>query len=161
MYRSDHNRSKSNQTANPSKYPQGYFKSKECKICNKVFEPKAPSEHYCSDKCKSLGATNAYLGRNYSMTYDDYLSLHDLQNGRCAICNGEGFVLDKKQKLKLVVDHCHKTSKVRGLLCHNCNRALGLFKDDVAIINKAVAYVEGATTISKESTLQADGNGSA
>ena len=50
-------------------------------------------------------------------------------------------------KSKLVVDHCHATGKVRGLLCHNCNRALGLLKDKISVLKNAIQYLEGATTI--------------
>lgn len=40
------------------------------------------------------------------------------------------------------VDHCHKTLKVRGLLCENCNRSLGGFRDDVNLLKKAIEYLE-------------------
>jgi hypothetical protein len=70
------------------------------------------------------------------------------QNGLCGICKQEGFVMDpKKHRTKLVVDHCHRTNAVRGLLCHNCNRALGLFKDSKESLMNAISYIEGATTI--------------
>lgn len=52
MIMSNCNKTKAEQTADPSKYPQGYFKPKPCKCCKKVFTPKAPSELYCSDTCK-------------------------------------------------------------------------------------------------------------
>lgn len=52
-------------------------------------------------------------------------------------------------KLKLVVDHCHKTGRIRGLLCHNCNRALGLLQDDVGVLRKAIGYLKGVETTSK------------
>ena len=60
----------------------------------------------------------------------------------------------------LVVDHDHETGKVRGLVCHNCNRALGLLHDDVDNLRRAISYLERVTTIPKGSTAQADGAGS-
>lgn len=43
---------------------------------------------------------------------------------------------------KLCVDHDHETGKVRKLLCHNCNRALGLLRDDPALLRKSAEYIE-------------------
>ena len=57
-------------------------------------------------------------------------------------------------KMKLVVDHCHATGTVRGLLCHNCNRALGLLHDNTEVLLNAIKYLEGATTIPQGSTLK-------
>lgn len=45
-------------------------------------------------------------------------------------------------RIKLVVDHDHATGKVRGLLCHNCNRALGLLHDNPVTINNALEYLK-------------------
>jgi hypothetical protein len=45
------------------------------------------------------------------------------------------------QVKKLAVDHCHKTGKIRGLLCQGCNMALGLLKDSPAIINNLARYI--------------------
>lgn len=56
-----------------------------------------------------------------------------LQGLRCAIC---------RRETKLVVDHCHGTGRVRGLLCSKCNLGLGLFLDDVASIRAAADYLE-------------------
>jgi predicted nucleic acid-binding Zn ribbon protein len=160
FYSLDHNKKKDAQTATPSKYPQGYFKDKPCKHCSNVFSPKAPSEMYCSDGCKEIGITDAYLKRNYGLSYFQYISMHKEQQGLCKICNREGYTMTEHHKLKLVVDHCHTTGKVRGLLCHDCNRALGLFKDDIVALQKAKEYIEGATTIPYGSTSQANGDGS-
>lgn len=147
------NKNKDQQTATPDKYPQGYFKDKPCRRCGKVFTPKAPSELYCSDKCKDEAISSRYLEREYGITIDEYNKLLEKQNYRCAICGGEGFLMDSsRHKIKLVVDHDHNTGVVRGLLCHNCNRALGLFHDNEKDLLSAIDYLKRATTIPQGST---------
>lgn len=141
LVRANGNPTKAMQTARPDKYPQGSFKAKACRCCKTEFQPSAPSELYCSDLCKDKGNTNAYLKRVYGITYRQYHAMLAEQSGLCKICNGPGFLMKDCHKLLLVVDHCHKGGQVRGLLCHNCNRALGLLKDDPAIINRAAEYI--------------------
>ena len=71
--------------------------------------------------------------RTYGLTpeaYDILLAKHD---GSCHIC---------KQIKNLSIDHRHTTGEVRGLLCTNCNTALGSFKDDVALLKRAIEYLE-------------------
>jgi hypothetical protein len=65
------------------------------------------------------------------------------QGGVCAICAQPERAPDKASgKTKdLAIDHCHATGAIRALLCSNCNRGLGLFNDDVALLAKAQAYV--------------------
>jgi len=72
-------------------------------------------------------------GRQYKLTSEEYQQLWSSQNGRCAICEAVG---------RLVIDHCHNTGAVRGLLCFNCNNALGRFRDDIMVVRKAVSYLE-------------------
>lgn len=75
------------------------------------------------------------LKRKYSLSLEEFERLYLLQNGRCAIC-------DQEEVGKLLsVDHDHETGKVRGLLCCNCNRGLGIFKDDLTLLNKASDYI--------------------
>lgn len=136
------NPKKEQQTATPDKYPQGYFKEKKCRCCKCMFKPKAPSELYCSDDCKDKASTNKYLKRTYGITYRQYRLMHEAQGGRCKICDSEGFVMANHHKMKLVVDQCHATGKVRGLLCHNCNRALGLLHDNIEHLSKAIDYLK-------------------
>jgi hypothetical protein len=147
------NKSSEQQTAAPEKYPQRYFKPKPCRHCGTEFTPKAPSHLYCGDRCSQRALTSAYLKRTYGITIETYEHMLEDQNHRCKICGGEGFLMDRdRHKIKLVVDHCHVTGAVRGLLCHNCNRALGLLKDSKETLLSAIAYLEGATTIPKGST---------
>lgn len=136
------NKTKAEQTADPSKYPQGYFKDKPCRCCKKPFKPQAPSELYCSDLCKDKGIMNAYLKRTYGISFRTYRLMLEDQKGLCKICGSEGFIMNKdRHKMKLVIDHCHTTGKVRGLLCHNCNRALGLFQDSTDNLKRAIDYL--------------------
>lgn len=56
------------------------------------------------------------------------------QNHACAICG-------RIMKDKLFIDHCHKTGKIRGLLCPTCNAGLGFFRDDPNLLKNAVMYL--------------------
>ena len=128
-------------TASPDKYPQKQFKEKPCRNCGTMFNPQAPSHHYCSSECANAGKTDAYLKRQYGIDYKQYEEMLEAQDHKCGICGSEGFTMAKHHELKLVVDHDHETGRVRGLLCHNCNRALGLFHDDVDSMTKAIGWI--------------------
>lgn len=75
----------------------------------------------------------------YNLTLDAYQALEDVQNGCCRICLRHKS--DVRQGI-LVVDHDHRTNKVRGLLCHNCNTAIGLFKEDQTALLRAIQYLK-------------------
>ena len=124
----------------PTKYPNAYFKDKQCKACGSQFTPEAPSQHYCCSGCRGK---NAYYKRNYGITDKDLAQMKEEQDYKCYICFSEGFLIgNNNHNEKLVVDHDHETGKVRKLLCHNCNRALGLFQDNPELLRKAAEYVE-------------------
>jgi hypothetical protein len=72
----------------------------------------------------------------YGITLDDYQRMHARQQGECAICERHETSVGP-----LVVDHDHDSGKVRGLLCHSCNRGLGQFKDDPELLRAASAYL--------------------
>jgi len=78
------------------------------------------------------------LKSKFDISLEDYEQLLKEQNNCCAICEKNQETFSKA----LAVDHCHTTGKVRGLLCHLCNTALGLFKDDTLLLSKAVVYLE-------------------
>ncbi len=71
----------------------------------------------------------------YGLSELHYMMLKEAQDNCCAICN-RSLPHNKED-----VDHDHKTGKVRGLLCHNCNIGIGLFQDDPKILDKAAAYL--------------------
>jgi hypothetical protein len=71
----------------------------------------------------------------YGLTKEVFDVMIEKQEGACAIC----LVVPEK---RLHVDHCHTTNKVRGLLCSNCNMALGLFKDNTKTLERAIKYLK-------------------
>jgi hypothetical protein len=110
-----------------------------------VFTPPQPCSLYCSTECKGK---NAYYKRNYGIDDKELERMKQEQSYKCALCESEGFLIGKNNHTeKLAVDHCHKTGKVRSLLCHNCNRALGLFKDNPELMQKAANYIRKHTDV--------------
>lgn len=136
------NRPASSFTSRPGKYPQGKFKPKPCRWCDTVFDPQAPSHLYCGDECSSSSQSDKYLRRTYGISLEEYHQMLVKQDHKCLLCSGEGFLMQDTHNMKLVVDHCHASGKVRGLLCHNCNRALGLFQDNQQTLERALAYLK-------------------
>lgn len=81
------------------------------------------------------------LKKNYGLSRKQYEELSEKQGHKCAICGEpEGNVIRGKV-LSLAVDHDHATGKIRGLLCANCNRGLGYFKDDRQRLQSAIDYL--------------------
>ena len=64
-----------------------------------------------------------------------YFSLLAVAAGPCCICG--------RADQRITVDHDHATGKVRGLLCHSCNVALGLLGDDISRLTAAIVYLKG------------------
>lgn len=117
------------------------LKEWNCNFCGELYKPKGPASRFCSPPCRKHNRRQI----QYGLSKKAYLRL--LSKEVCDICGEDGFVMDaSRYNSGLVVDHCHQTGIVRGLLCHNCNRALGLFQDDVALLQIAIQYLESATT---------------
>ena len=79
------------------------------------------------------------MRQNYGIEYETYLGMVAKQDGKCAICGAEP--PKNQHKKRLNIDHCHKTGTIRGLLCDCCNRAIGLMRDDTALLTKAIHYL--------------------
>jgi len=80
--------------------------------------------------------------RRYGLTEEQYNLLVEKQKGKCAICKTPG---SESRFGKLDVDHDHTSGNfVRGLLCHRCNTAIGLFRESPEILSAAINYLENA-----------------
>lgn len=80
----------------------------------------------------------AYIHPKYGITADQFNTMLEEQDGVCAICGIQAEEYGKR----FSIDHCHTTGTVRGLLCMNCNTALGHFRDDVESLERAIKYLE-------------------
>jgi hypothetical protein len=109
-------------------------KRSSCKNCDKLkshlwrkADPHKTRECWRASKLK----------KKYNITNQQYEDMKIEQNDCCAICNvvlGFGHLS--------AIDHCHKTGKVRGLLCRNCNLLLGNAKDNIDILKSAQIYLK-------------------
>lgn len=120
------------------------YKEKLCKKCGQLLPlskfPKSKTminhQSTCS-KCIGL--------RRFGVTAADYKEMLERQNRRCAICGKEERETDKRTesgKRDLALDHCHRTMKVRALLCTSCNTGLGTFKDNPELLIAAAEYLK-------------------
>jgi len=82
----------------------------------------------------------AHLKFRYGITGEEYDRIFLEQDGKCAIC-GESKPVRKRDHY-LHVDHDHVKDIVRGLLCDNCNKGLGHFKDSISLLQKAIEYLK-------------------
>ena len=84
-------------------------------------------------KFKELHAHSARKN-SYGLTKEAYELMRKEQKNRCKICNTKFFKTPH-------VDHCHKSGKIRGLLCFYCNNGLGIFKDNPMFLLEAARYL--------------------
>lgn len=136
-----------------------------CKVCNlekdkSLFHVDSTSKRGCSYYCRECANAksrewtkthkdnpkyrkskqDAHYKTTYGLTVEQREQMHQDQGGLCSIC---------KTQLTIGVnthtDHCHNSNKVRGLLCGNCNRGLGSFKDNTGYLMEAIKYLQSHT----------------
>lgn len=96
---------------------------------------KKKQESRKNDPTWKLKCRERSLKKKYKITLKEFDLMNTDQNGKCAIC----FKSPSGGK-PLHVDHCHKTNRVRGLLCHQCNWYMGLIDADRTIIERLFMY---------------------
>lgn len=90
-------------------------------------------------KTNSENYRNKNLKRYYGISLQDYETMLLSQDGKCAICESSKTT---RKNNRLDVDHCHKTGKVRKLLCSKCNRLLSNCQENTDILQKAIRYLK-------------------
>jgi hypothetical protein len=113
----------------------------ETAICGRCKIEK-PAAAFALNRTKQSGLQSTCLecmrDRKYGLAPGEYDSILEKQGGGCAICKQPC-----ARERRLSVDHCHSTRRVRGLLCQNCNAAIGMLKDDAALLFRAIEYLSG------------------
>lgn len=115
-----------------------------CKICCKQYNEEYSKKnqqkikdykirHYLDNK---LEIQEKRLTKLYNLTLNEYRDILNKQKEKCLICESKFTNINIPY-----IDHNHTTGKIRGLLCNTCNRALGLFKDNPEILEKAKQYL--------------------
>lgn len=115
---------------------------KLCRACSEIkphseWHRNASASDGLSTRCKACRAIQGrqdHLKRNYNLTEAQRDAMVASQMGICVIC---------LKAPAVHVDHCHETGRVRGVLCFNCNSAIGKLGDDPDTTRRAAAYLEG------------------
>ena len=125
-------KSKEEQQKNCEEVEDYYYKDKDS-------YKERNSAYYQKNKDKYIKYARIYhLKNNLGLTLEDYEQMLIKQDFSCAICGIHMFKLNRR----LAVDHDHKTGKIRSLLCHKCNVALGHFNDDMELLRNAYEYLK-------------------
>jgi len=114
----------------------------ECRKDRKPNDPiaaaKAQKKYKDTNKIVVLARTrNWQLKNNFGIDSKQYEEIMDRQNGCCAICKRSQEELNRR----MAVDHNHTTGQIRGLLCSNCNTGIGNLRDNVALLEEAIKYL--------------------
>lgn len=84
------------------------------------------------------------LKKHYGLSKAEYDAMSDRQGHVCAICGIAESLVIRGKAVRLAVDHDHVTGKVRGLLCRDCNTAIGMFKDSIESLTRAIDYLRAS-----------------
>ncbi len=131
---------------NAKKVIRGKWSGYRCNLCVRHQKTKSyfiSSNYKCKKEKKLDDISQSYLKRKYNLSLEKYMEILTKQNNCCAICKKpESAVSSFNNKIKkLAVDHCHKSNKVRGLLCQSCNTSLGAFDDSIDLLKSAIIYL--------------------
>lgn len=107
-----------------------------CKTCS-IEDIRLWREAQSEERLKDL-----YYKRTYGLSLEDFNLMFVKQKGKCPLCNRDLSLIHLNAD-RAVVDHCHKDGHIRGILCNECNRGLGYFKDNKETLMNAIKYLSG------------------
>ena len=117
------------------RWQQDYYQRPETKKIQKDYYQKNKQHIKQRRKIKS----REEILKEHNITAKQYQEFLNNQNNKCAIC---GINFSDIKPTSIHIDHDHNTNKIRGILCLNCNIAIGLFKDNIYALNQAIKYLQ-------------------
>lgn len=126
------------------------YNKKMCKICNREKNKKwrKNNPEKVREQRKQQIKNNPYhfyfkkIKIDHGITKEEYWTLFYNQNKCCSICKNRGREGKESGRKYLFVDHDHITGRIRGLLCHHCNSAIGFARDNTDTLKNAIIYLE-------------------
>jgi len=128
--------------------------SKPCTRCKKIKQfssfgfsgyIKKNGEASLSSICREC-QNELRVERKFGVNYKHYKAILKAQNGCCANPGCRSMTPGAPGRKRFYIDHCHETGKIRGLLCHSCNLALGHIQDKVEKLEGLITYLNDQTT---------------
>lgn len=121
-----------------TKYPDRKRPAKPCSMDG------CENHAYAKGLCHAHYMRRSLVHKKYGITTVEYDAMVDVHQGLCAICGKPQQAVNglTGKMFDMNVDHDHETKKVRGLLCHNCNRGLGMFQDSADLLRRAAEYLD-------------------
>lgn len=125
------------------------MKTKICPACKKEL----PLSEFHKTKHKKLGVVSRckkcrkqykyeyILHGKFNITMNEYNKMLEEQNGVCGICKKKIEDVSKRRKY-LCVDHDHNSMKLRGLLCPQCNKAIGTIDENIDTLKNMISYIK-------------------
>lgn len=119
-------------------------KKLECAECSNAYTRNYYKNVVKKTEDYKIKRSDKHYKRKYGITHAEYLKMCEDNNFKCSICgvkkltSGNGIIGSSEV---LVLDHCHETNKIRGVLCFDCNFGLGFFKDNILNLVSAHLYL--------------------
>ena len=127
------------------KYLKYYTDAKECSRCTTMTWKWSVTEESLCSECTEKQKRDKYYKKKYGISYKGVMRMFLQQKKKCKICGVKLKLPNEKGSNGIaVIDHCHDTDNIRGLLCTNCNTGIGKLGDNVESLRRAVKYLENA-----------------
>lgn len=126
-----------NRVESPYRFQKGHIAYNKSGLSKEEVARRAQKKWYSAHPEQIRENSRKANLKKYGLTIDDFDRMLQEQNGKCAVCFG----LPSGRHNQFHVDHDHKTGKVRGLLCHFCNAALGMVRDNSDTLAALIKYL--------------------